>query len=103
VRQIVLLGSGLDTRCGAGACAMLPPALSCSHAPRRAYRLPWPEGVTVFEVDFQEVFEEKLRVLHSAKLSCSAVRYVGADLRDGTWESALLAAAFDPRYAMAIA
>jgi methyltransferase (TIGR00027 family) len=81
IRQVVLLGSGLDTR---------------------AYRLPWPKGVTVYEVDFQEVFDEKQQVLHSAKLSCDSLKYVTADLRDGTWEQALIEAGFQTTYCITV-
>jgi len=42
VRQVVLLAAGLDTR---------------------AYRLPWPAGVRLFEVDLAEVLDFKRRVL----------------------------------------
>src|SRR5580692_8038627 len=42
VRQAVILASGLDTR---------------------AYRLPWPDGTTVYEIDQPEVIEFKTRTL----------------------------------------
>lgn len=61
-RQIVLLAAGLDTR---------------------AYRLAWPGGVAVFELDQPEVLAFKQRVLaeERAELRCGKRVAVAADLR----------------------
>jgi methyltransferase (TIGR00027 family) len=71
VRQVVLLGAGLDTR---------------------AYRLPWPAGVGVHELDQPGVLAYKDRVLAGLTPRCRRVA-VGADLRTD-WPSALLGAGF---------
>jgi len=75
VRQAVILAAGLDAR---------------------AYRLPWPGGTTVFEVDQPEVIDFKTRTL--ADLGAQAKsdrRTVAIDLRDD-WPKALLDNGFDP-------
>jgi len=76
IRQVVLLGAGLDAR---------------------AFRLPWPAGVRLFEVDTPEMLGFKQRVLdeHGATPRCERVP-VAVDLRDD-WPAALRAAGFDPR------
>jgi methyltransferase (TIGR00027 family) len=75
VRQAVILASGLDTR---------------------AYRLAWPDGTVVFEIDQPSVVEFKTRVLADAGAALSADRRtVGIDLRED-WPSALRNAGFDP-------
>jgi methyltransferase (TIGR00027 family) len=75
VRQAVVVAAGLDTR---------------------AYRLPWPPGTVVYEVDQPQVMEFKNRTL--AGLGAVPVadrRAVGIDLRDD-WPEALLRSGFDP-------
>jgi methyltransferase (TIGR00027 family) len=73
--QAVILASGLDTR---------------------AYRLAWPAGTTVFEVDQPEVIDFKSRTLAELGATPSADRRaVGIDLRDD-WPTALTSAGFDP-------
>ena len=75
IRQAVIVAAGLDSR---------------------AYRLSWPAGTTVFEVDQPRVLEFKTRVLADYGAEPTAVRKeVAADLRDD-WTSALTAAGFDP-------
>lgn len=76
IRQHVVVAAGLDSR---------------------AYRLDWPSGTTVFEVDQGGVLDFKARVLadHGAQPSAERVA-VAADLRDD-WPVALTAAGFDPR------
>jgi methyltransferase (TIGR00027 family) len=75
VAQAVILASGLDTR---------------------AYRLPWPDGTVVFEVDQPEVIEFKTQTLADLGARPSADRRtVSIDLRDD-WPAALRAAGFDP-------
>jgi methyltransferase (TIGR00027 family) len=75
IRQAVILASGLDAR---------------------AYRLDWPAGTTVFEIDQPEVIEFKTTTLEGLGAKPKAtLQTVAIDLRDD-WQSALLAAGFDP-------
>jgi methyltransferase (TIGR00027 family) len=75
VRQIVLLAAGLDSR---------------------AYRLPWPAGTVVYELDQPQVLEFKREVLAQHGDAATAERReVAIDLRDD-WPTALRAAGFDP-------
>lgn len=75
VRQAVIVAAGLDAR---------------------AYRLDWPAGTTVFEVDQPKVLEFKREVLaeHGARAKADR-RAVAVDLRED-WPAALAAAGFDP-------
>ncbi len=75
IRQVVILASGLDTR---------------------AYRMDWPAGTVVFEIDQPAVIEFKTRVLDElgAAPGCER-RTVALDLRED-WPAALRAAGFDP-------
>lgn len=74
IRQAVILAAGLDTR---------------------AYRLAWPAGTTVYEIDQPEVIEFKTRTLTDLGATPSAQRRtVGIDLRED-WPAALRAAGFD--------
>lgn len=76
VRQAVILAAGLDCR---------------------AYRLAWPVGSTVFEVDQPRVLEFKQRVLDQQGAASPARRVtIATDLRDD-WAGALTAAGFDPQ------
>jgi methyltransferase (TIGR00027 family) len=72
--QVVLLGAGLDTR---------------------AFRLDWPAGTHVFEVDLPAVQAFKARVLAGRGPDTARRTPVAADLL-GDWRGALLAAGFDP-------
>ncbi|OBG75162.1 MULTISPECIES: class I SAM-dependent methyltransferase [unclassified Mycobacterium] len=75
IEQVVILASGLDAR---------------------AYRLAWPAGTVVYEVDQPEVIEFKTRTLAELGAQPTAERRVVAvDLRDD-WPAALRAAGFDP-------
>ncbi|MER6848609.1 SAM-dependent methyltransferase [Streptomyces flaveolus] len=74
-RQVVLLGAGLDTR---------------------AFRLDWPTGVHVFEVEDPALLAFKEHVLDEAPASCGRRSTVGADPA-GPWGEDLLAAGLDPR------
>jgi methyltransferase (TIGR00027 family) len=75
IRQVVILASGLDSR---------------------AYRLPWPSGTVVYEIDQPKVVKFKTRVLADLGAQPTAERRtVGIDLRED-WPSALKAAGFDP-------
>jgi methyltransferase (TIGR00027 family) len=74
LRQFVILGAGLDAR---------------------AFRLDWPSGVRLFEVDVDEVLGFKERVLVSVEARSKVERIVvPSDLR-GDWVSDLAAAGFD--------
>ena len=74
VRQVVILASGLDSR---------------------AYRLPWPDGTTVYEIDQPEVIEFKTRTLADLGAEPTANRRtVPIDLR-ADWPAALRAAGLD--------
>ncbi|MFI0901747.1 class I SAM-dependent methyltransferase [Streptomyces sp. NPDC020983] len=73
-RQAVLLGAGLDTR---------------------AFRLDWPDGCAVFEIDRPGVLDFKHRVLAGLAATPRAARVpVPVDLRDD-WAGALTGAGFD--------
>jgi methyltransferase (TIGR00027 family) len=74
VRQAVILASGLDTR---------------------AYRLPWPAGTVLYEIDQPQVIEFKTRTL--ADLGAAPTvdrRTIAIDLRDD-WVGALRGNGFD--------
>ena len=75
IRQVVILASGLDAR---------------------AYRLKWPAGTVVFEIDQPKVLEYKSQTLaaHGA-IATAALREVAIDLRQD-WPTALRTAGFDP-------
>jgi methyltransferase (TIGR00027 family) len=74
VRQVVILAAGLDSR---------------------AYRLPWPDGTVLYELDQPKVLEFKARVLADQDARpLTDRREVAADLRDD-WVSALTAQGFD--------
>src|ERR1700752_4839960 len=74
VRQVVIVASGLDAR---------------------PYRLSWPAGTTVYEIDQPEVIEFKTSTLSNIGAEpTSEHRTVGIDLRDD-WLAALRAAGFD--------
>jgi methyltransferase (TIGR00027 family) len=74
IRQAVILASGLDAR---------------------AYRLPWPSGTTVFEIDQARVIEFKTATLAELGATPTAeLRTVPVDLRHD-WPAALGAAGLD--------
>jgi methyltransferase (TIGR00027 family) len=75
VKQAVILASGLDSR---------------------AYRLPWPAGTMVFEIDQPDVIAFKSHTLAELGARPTAGRRaVAVDLRDD-WPTALKEAGFDP-------
>jgi methyltransferase (TIGR00027 family) len=75
IRQAVILASGLDSR---------------------AYRLSWPAGTTVFEIDQPQVIAFKRETLSALGAAPTTdLRSVAIDLRDD-WASALVNAGFDP-------
>jgi methyltransferase (TIGR00027 family) len=74
IRQVVIVAAGLDSR---------------------AYRLSWPAGTTLYEIDQPEVIEFKTSTL--AKIGATPTtdyRTVGIDLRED-WPAALREAGFD--------
>jgi methyltransferase (TIGR00027 family) len=74
VRQAVILASGLDSR---------------------AYRLPWPDGTVVYEIDQPQVIEAKTAAMADIGATPTADRRaVAVDLRDD-WPEALRRAGFD--------
>jgi methyltransferase (TIGR00027 family) len=75
VCQVVILAAGLDSR---------------------AWRLAWPDGITVYELDQPQVLEFKSSTLrdHGAQPTCNLVP-VPVDLRHN-WPAALREAGFDP-------
>lgn len=75
IRQVVILASGLDSR---------------------AYRLAWPHGTVVYEIDQPKVLEYKAATLADHGVEPTAERReVAVDLRQD-WPAALTAAGFDP-------
>ena len=75
ITQAVILAAGLDAR---------------------SWRLPWPGGVTVYELDQDRVLDFKLQTLtdHGAQAAVNR-KAVAVDLRQD-WPKALLEAGFDP-------
>lgn len=61
----------------------------------RAFRLPWPEGVRVFEVDRPAVLAEKDEVLDGATPNVARTA-VAVDMRDPDWTSTLVEAGYNP-------
>ncbi|MGW4767371.1 SAM-dependent methyltransferase [Nocardia sp. NPDC004278] len=75
IRQVVILAAGLDAR---------------------AYRLPWPDGTVVYELDRLQVLEFKHKTLAQAGRQPIADRHeVPVDLRED-WPKALRDSGFDP-------
>jgi len=75
LRQVVLLAGGMDTR---------------------AFRLSWPGGVHLFELDQAELLAEKEGVLRAAGAKPGCTRtIIRADLTR-PWDLALIEAGFDP-------
>ena len=74
IRQVVILASGLDSR---------------------AYRLDWPAGTTVFEIDQPKVLEYKDQTLRAhGATPVAALHQLPIDLRND-WPKALREAGFD--------
>jgi methyltransferase (TIGR00027 family) len=74
IRQVVILAAGLDSR---------------------SWRLPWPDGTTVYELDQTKVLDFKASTLreHGAEPACNRIS-VAVDLRHD-WPTALQQAGFD--------
>lgn len=73
VSQVVIVAAGLDAR---------------------AYRLPWPDGTTVFELDQPAVIAAKAAALAAAEPRCRRVA-IGVDLTTD-WTDTLRSNGFDP-------
>lgn len=75
IRNVVLMAAGLDTR---------------------AFRIDWPQGVRLFELDQQVVMDYKDAILHSleARPTCRR-QMICKDLTE-PWKDALLECGFDP-------
>lgn len=75
IRQVVIVASGLDSR---------------------AYRLDWPAGTTVYEIDRPEVLDYKFKILASQGVAPAVdLREVSVDLRHD-WPAAMWGAGFNP-------
>ncbi len=75
IRQVVIIAAGMDTR---------------------AFRLAWPEGTHLFELDQPELLAQKEQLLSSAGTSPTCRRQtIGVDLRN-PWADTLRQAGFDP-------
>ncbi len=77
VRQVVLAAAGLDAR---------------------AFRLDWPPGTRVYELDLPEVLLAKDGVIQASGANATCERQtVAVDLSEATWPEALLAAGYEPQ------
>jgi methyltransferase (TIGR00027 family) len=75
ISQVVILAAGMDTR---------------------AFRLPWPQDVVIYELDRHDVFDLKEPVLAQRGATTSCTRHViRIDLAQEDWVPRLLAAGFD--------
>jgi len=74
-RQVVILGAGLDAR---------------------GFRLVWPPGVRLFELDLHHILEFKERVVRDERREPACERIVVPTDLAGDWTRDLGAAAFDP-------
>ncbi len=75
IRQVVLMAAGLDTR---------------------AFRLSWPVGTRLFELDQSPVLKYKEQILHSAGVQPACERQaIEVDLT-APWQERLIQAGFDP-------
>jgi methyltransferase (TIGR00027 family) len=73
VRQVVLLGAGFDSR---------------------AFRLGWPKGCVVFELDQEPILRFKQEVLDGSRPQARRIA-IATDLT-GNWADQLISAGFDP-------
>jgi methyltransferase (TIGR00027 family) len=74
VRQVVILAAGMDAR---------------------AFRLPWPEGTSIYELDRPEVLAAKEATLAGAQPRCQW-HTLGVDLAEPSWPRLVAEAGFDP-------
>jgi methyltransferase (TIGR00027 family) len=75
IRQVVLLGAELDAR---------------------AFRLDWPDGVVLFEVEREAIVDRKEAVLRELRAQPRCERRVVRSALRGSWRRALPAAGFAP-------
>jgi methyltransferase (TIGR00027 family) len=75
IGQVVIVGGGMDAR---------------------AFRLAWPSGVVVFEVDTADVFAHKEPVLQRLAAQATCTRHTVVAARRGSLKRALRRTAFDP-------
>lgn len=71
VRQVVILGAGLDAR---------------------AFRLSLPDEIALYEIDHESVFAAKQRILDAAGLHSAGRREIIADVLDADWLDAAVVA-----------
>jgi len=77
VRQVVIAAAGMDTR---------------------AFRLTWPPGTLLYELDRTEVFTAKDSLLATMSAQATCQRYtLGVDLTHPSWSRALCEAGYDPQ------
>jgi methyltransferase (TIGR00027 family) len=77
VRQVVLLAAGLDAR---------------------AYRLPWPLGTHLYELDQPAVLAAKAQTLAELRAEPACQRHtLGVDLAHAEWGKSLCEAGYDPQ------
>ena len=74
MRQVVIAPAGMDSR---------------------AFRLPWPDHIRLFEVDRPAVLAEKHEVIDPAQSTVDRTA-VAVDMRDPDWTGALVDAGYDP-------
>lgn len=74
MRQVVIAPAGMDSR---------------------AFRLPWPDHVRLFEVDRPAVLAEKHEVIGAAEATVDRTP-VAVDMRDPDWTRTLVDAGYDP-------
>jgi methyltransferase (TIGR00027 family) len=75
LRQVVFLAAGLDTR---------------------AFRLAWPTGTQIFELDQPEVLRYKEQILNAAGASTNCTRHVIEQDLTTPWQDALVQSGMDP-------
>lgn len=87
-----------DYFAAAGQAGLLQVVIVASGLDSRAYRLRWPIGTTVYEIDQPEVIAFKAATMSEIGAAPTAkLREVGVDLRDD-WPAALQEAGFDPAH-----
>ncbi|MDQ3402884.1 MAG: SAM-dependent methyltransferase [Actinomycetota bacterium] len=74
ISQVVFIATGMDTRC---------------------LRLPWPDGVTLYELDRPALLEKKAELLPLEATNLAVRRHVVPVDLTGDWTGALLDAGFD--------
>lgn len=87
-----------DYFAAAGQAGLLQVVIVASGLDSRAYRLRWPIGTTVYEIDQPEVIAFKAATMSEIGAAPTAkLREVGIDLRED-WPAALQEAGFDPAH-----